>query len=62
MKLKIDFHVHSQKSFDSDMSLPQIIDIARKKGLDGICICDHANTDIKDSLSNNNDDFIKKSG
>ena len=58
MKLKIDFHVHSHKSFDSDMTIPQITDIAKKKGLDGVCICDHANIDIKDSLLNNTDDFI----
>ncbi|MBQ9921355.1 MAG: PHP domain-containing protein [Clostridia bacterium] len=58
MKLKIDFHVHSQKSFDCDMTISQIIDIAKEKGLDGICICDHANTDIQDSLSNDNVNFI----
>lgn len=58
MKLKIDFHVHSQKSFDSNMTIPQIIEVARKKGLDGVCICDHANTDISDSLANDNGEFI----
>ena len=58
MKLKIDFHIHSQKSFDSTMSVQQIIETARQKGLDGVCICDHACTDIKDILENDNDDFI----
>jgi predicted metal-dependent phosphoesterase TrpH len=58
MELKIDFHVHSHKSFDSDMTISQIADIAKKKGLDGVCICDHANTDINDSLLNDNNSFI----
>ena len=58
MKLKIDFHVHSHKSFDSTMTIPQIIEASKKKGLDGVCICDHACTDIYDSINNNNDDFI----
>ncbi|MBE6687870.1 MAG: hypothetical protein E7588_01175 [Ruminococcaceae bacterium] len=58
MKLKIDFHVHSYKSFDCFMSYDQIIKAAKKRGLDGVCICDHACTDISESLGNNNDDFI----
>lgn len=58
MKLKIDFHVHSHKSFDSTMSYEEIISTAKKRGLDGVCICDHACADIAESLANNNDDFI----
>ena len=58
MKLKIDFHVHSHKSFDCFMTYDEIIKTAKKRGLDGVCICDHACTDICESLENNNDDFI----
>lgn len=58
MKLKIDFHVHSHKSFDSFMSYEEIIENAKKRGLDGVCICDHACTDINESLLNDNSDFI----
>lgn len=58
MKLKIDFHVHSYKSFDSKMSYEEIISSAKKRGLDGVCICDHVCTDITESLTNDNDDFI----
>lgn len=58
MKLKIDFHTHSHKSFDSVMSYKEIIESAKKRGLDGVCICDHACTDISESLKNDNDDFI----
>lgn len=58
MKLKIDFHVHSHKSFDSTMSYKEIIAAAKKRGLDGVCICDHACCDIAESLANDNDDFI----
>ncbi len=38
---KIDFHIHTHFSYDSLMQPEKIIDIARKKGLDGIVICDH---------------------
>ncbi len=58
MKLKIDFHCHSRNSFDCLMSYGEIIETAKKRGLDGICICDHSYTDISESLKNDNDDFI----
>ncbi len=41
MIFKIDTHVHSEKSFDSLQSLKLIAAEAKKKGIDGVCICDH---------------------
>ena len=41
MIFRIDTHVHSEKSFDSLQSLKIIAAEAKKKGIDGICICDH---------------------
>ena len=39
--LKIDFHVHSSFSFDSDMSPKDIVKLAKKSGLDAVAITDH---------------------
>lgn len=39
--LKIDFHVHSNFSFDSDMSPKDIVNLAKKTGLDAVAITDH---------------------
>lgn len=37
----LDLHVHSNYSYDSNLSLEKIIKISRKKGLSGIAITDH---------------------
>jgi len=39
--LKVDFHVHSDVSKDSDMTPRTIISSARKNGLDAIAVTDH---------------------
>ena len=39
--MKIDFHVHTHFSYDSLMKPAKILQIAKKRGLDGIVICDH---------------------
>lgn len=39
--LKFDFHIHSSYSLDSILNPSKIIDISRKKGLDGIAVTDH---------------------
>lgn len=41
MKLKIDFHVHSDLSADGRDNIENILSAARKRGLDGIALCDH---------------------
>lgn len=45
----IDLHVHEKRhSSDSNLSLEDAVWQARKLGLDGICITDHDNNNIKD--------------
>lgn len=39
--LKIDFHVHSNFSNDGDMPPEEIVETAKKIGLDGIAVTDH---------------------
>jgi hypothetical protein len=39
--MKIDFHAHTYYSYDSLMKPEKILRIAKKRGLDGIVICDH---------------------
>ncbi|MGQ9619500.1 MAG: PHP domain-containing protein [Bacteroidales bacterium] len=57
--MKIDFHVHTYHSYDCLMKPEKILKTAKRKGLDGIVICDH-NT-IKGGLevkgSNNDSNF-----
>lgn len=45
----VDIHVHeSAFSKDSEMSLEEIVENAKKKGLDGICITDHDDLGIRE--------------
>ncbi len=37
----IDFHTHTHHSYDSLMKPSKILKLAKKRGLDGIVICDH---------------------
>lgn len=41
MLIKLDMHVHSENSFDSDAKLSDILCEAKKKGLSGVAIADH---------------------
>ena len=41
MEFKIDFHVHTSKSFDSIADVKSVVRIAKSKGLDAICVTDH---------------------
>lgn len=45
VSMKFDLHVHSEYSKDSKSSHDDILKTARKKGLDGIAICDHDNVE-----------------
>ena len=48
----IDMHLHQDRnSFDSHVSLEDIIDEAKNKGLDGICITDHDNMGLKEIVA-----------
>ena len=45
----IDLHMHEMRnSGDSFLLLEEIVEIAKKKGLDAICITDHDSMDIRD--------------
>ncbi|WP_440952562.1 CehA/McbA family metallohydrolase [Methanococcoides sp. FTZ1] len=39
--MRIDLHVHSCFSKDSNADLDSILELAKKNGLDGVAICDH---------------------
>ena len=41
MELRLDLHIHSERSFDGCMSLSEIVALARELGLNGVAICDH---------------------
>lgn len=55
MELRLDLHIHSERSPDGRMSLEEIGARARKAGLDGVAVCDHDRTpeelpDLEDVL------------
>lgn len=41
MELKLDLHIHSEHSPDGRMSLAEIAERCRAKGLNGCAVCDH---------------------
>lgn len=44
MKLKIDLHIHTRFSYDSQNDIGEIIKVAKQKGLDGVGLVDHDTT------------------
>ena len=45
----IDMHMHEMRySKDSFLCLEQMVELARSRGLDGICITDHDSMGIKE--------------
>lgn len=55
MTIRLDLHVHSQRSADGCMSISEIVAQARKRGLQGIAVCDH---DIALETVPQYDDFL----
>ena len=55
MTIRLDLHVHSQRSADGCMSISEIVAQARKRGLQGIAVCDH---DIALETIPQYDDFL----
>ena len=56
----IDMHLHQDRhSFDSHVSLEDIIDEAKRKGLDGICITDHDNLGLREIVHQFYNDDLK---
>ncbi len=41
MEIKLDLHVHSERSPDGIMTLEEIVSLARARGLHGAAVCDH---------------------
>lgn len=41
MELKLDLHIHSERSPDGIMTLEEIVSLAKAGGLDGAAVCDH---------------------
>lgn len=41
MEIKLDLHVHSERSPDGIMTMEEIVFLAKAKGLNGAAICDH---------------------
>ncbi len=55
----IDLHIHeSNYSKDSFLKLREIVEMAKKRGLDGICITDHDSMGLKEEA----DEYSKKIG
>lgn len=50
MKYKADMHVHSQYSYDSDMTISTIADICESKELDYVALTEHLSLDADVSL------------
>lgn len=55
MTIRLDLHVHSQRSVDGCMSIPDIVTQARQRGLQAVAICDH---DIALETVPQYDDFL----
>lgn len=41
MEIKLDLHVHSERSPDGVMTIEEIVSLAKARGLDGVAVCDH---------------------
>ncbi len=41
MEIKLDMHVHSEASLDGRMSIDEIVNTAKARGLNAVAICDH---------------------
>ncbi len=41
MELRLDLHIHSERSPDGCMTLSEIVERAKTAGLDGAAVCDH---------------------
>lgn len=56
----IDMHLHQDRhSFDSHVRLEEIIEEAKRKGLDGICITDHDDLGLKEIVEDFYDEDLK---
>ena len=50
--MKVDLHLHDSKySSDSHVSIAEIVEEARRKGLDGIALTNHESVEVKDTAT-----------
>lgn len=55
--MKVDLHLHDNKySSDSHVSIEEIVEEARRKGLDGIALTNHESTDVRKEI----EEFVQK--
>lgn len=55
--MKVDLHLHDNKySSDSHISIAEIVEEAKRKGLDGIALTNHEDTNVRKEI----DELVKK--
>ena len=62
MKMKIDYHIHTEFSDDSDYAMEQVIKDAIKKGFDELCFTDHVDYGIKKDWDEPGEMIYRKGG
>ncbi len=54
MEIRLDLHIHSEYSPDGRMSIEEIVEQAKKAGLNGVAVCDHDRVWTGGGIYNNN--------
>lgn len=62
MKMRIDYHIHTEFSDDSDYAMEQVIKDAIKKGFDELCFTDHVDYGIKKDWDEPGEMIYRKGG
>ena len=60
--MKIDYHIHTEFSDDSDYAMEQVIKDAIKKGFDELCFTDHVDYGIKKDWDEPGEMIYRKGG
>jgi len=48
--MRFDLHIHSEISSCSNLAVTDLLDVARQRGLDGICITDHDTMAVRNQI------------
>ena len=62
MKMRADYHIHTEFSDDSDYAMEQVIKDAIKKGFDELCFTDHVDYGIKKDWDEPGEMIYRKGG
>ena len=54
MEIRLDLHIHSEYSPDGRMRIEEIVEQAKKAGLNGVAVCDHDRVWTGGGIYNNN--------